>query len=220
MREEAVSEPATTGTEAPSEAPAGRRQRPLWQILLPWAITIACFAFLYTRIAGPAAGAGKSVPAYLAEVFANVSWGSWLLLMAPYSLFFFLIAGTLAPPRGELHFQREAPCGNATSSGQAPADLQQLAAASTQPTTEQESLETVQAHGSATHSLTGGHAVPLSPGKHIADGVSAAESGAIDIAAGISAELNDQVVAGRVAVNAGDRLCAGGVEVRFITVEP
>ncbi|MDP7408640.1 MAG: hypothetical protein QF539_04090, partial [Luminiphilus sp.] len=78
---------------------------------------------------------------------------------------------------------------------------------------------TVQAHGSATHSLTGGHAVPLSPGKHIADGVSAAESGAIDIAAGISAELNDQVVAGRVAVNAGDRLCAGGVEVSFITVE-
>ena len=49
-----------------------------------------------------------------------------------------LIAGTLAPPRGELHFQREAPCGNATSSGQAPADLQQLAAASTQPKTEQE----------------------------------------------------------------------------------
>ncbi len=130
-----------------------------------------------------------------------------------------LIAGTLAPPRGELHFQREAPCGNATSSGQAPADLQQLAAASTQPTTEQESLETDQAHGSATHSLTGDHAVPLSPGKQIADGVSAAESGAIDIAADISAELNDQVVAGRVAVNAGDRLCAGGVEVRFITVE-
>ena len=66
----------------------------------------------------------------------------------------------------------------------------------------------------------GGYArMPLSPGKHIADGVSAAESGAIDIAAGISAELNDQVVAGRVAVNAGDRLCAGGVEVSFITVD-
>lgn len=129
-----------------------------------------------------------------------------------------LIAGTLAPPKGELHFQREAHCGNATSAGQAPADLQQLAAASTQPKTEQESLETSQAPGSATHSLAGGHAVPLSPGKHIADGVTAAESGAIDIAASISAELNDQVVAGRVAVNAGDRLCAGGVEVRFITV--
>ena len=131
-----------------------------------------------------------------------------------------LIAGTLAPPRGELHFQREAPCGKATSSRQAPADLQQLAAASTQPTTEQESLETVQVYGSATHSLTGGHAVPLSPGQHIADGVSAMESGVIDIAPGTPAELNDQHVEGLLAVNAGDRLCAGGVEVRFITVEP
>ena len=131
-----------------------------------------------------------------------------------------LIAGTIAPSAGKLHFQREAPCGNATSSGQASADSQQLAAASTQPKTEQESLETVQASGSATHSLTGGHAVLLSPGKHIADGVSAAESGAIDIAAGTPAELNDQPVEGRVAVNAGDRLCAVGVEVRFITVEP
>ena len=131
-----------------------------------------------------------------------------------------LIAGTIAPSVGDLHFQREAPCGNATSSGQAPADSQQLAAAWTQPKTEKESLETSQAPGSATHSLTGGHAVPLSSGKHIADGVSAAESGGIDIAAGTPAELNDQPVEGRVAVNAGDRLCAGGVEVRFITVEP
>ncbi len=131
-----------------------------------------------------------------------------------------LIAGTLAPSTGELHFQREAPCGNATSSEQAPADSQQLAAASPQPKTEQESLETVQAHGSATHSLKGGHAVLLSPGKHIADGVSVAESGVIDIALGTPAELNDQPVVGRVAVNAGDRLCAGEIEVRFITVDP
>ena len=62
--------------------------------------------------------------------------------------------------------------------------------------------------------------MPLSPGTHITDGVSAAVSGAIDIAPGTSAELNDQPVAGRVAVNAADRLCTGGVEVRFITVDP
>ena len=77
-----------------------------------------------------------------------------------------------------------------------------------------------QAPGSATHSLRGGHAVPLSPGAHITDDVSAMESGVIDIAPGTPAELNDQPVDGLVAVNAGDRLCAGGVEVRFITVEP
>ena len=131
-----------------------------------------------------------------------------------------LIAGTLAPSTGELHFQREALCANATSPGQAPAESQSRAAAPAQSTTEQESPETMQTPGSATHSLTGWHAVPLSPGAHITDGVSAMESGVIDIAFGTPAELNNQPVEGRVAVNAGDRLCAGGVEVRFIAVEP
>ena len=131
-----------------------------------------------------------------------------------------LIAGTIAPSAGELHFQREAPCDNAASPGQAPAESQPLAAASAQAETAQDSLETSQAPGSATHFLTGGHAVPLNSGKHITNGVSAAQSGTIDIAPGTATELNDQVVAGRVAVNAGDRLCAGGVEVHFISVEP
>ena len=131
-----------------------------------------------------------------------------------------LIAGTIAPSTGELRFQHEAPCSNVTSPGQAPSESQPLAAATAQADTEQESLGTSQAPGSATHSLRGGHAVPLSPGKHISDGVSATESGVIDIAPSTPAELNDQPVEGLVAVNAGDRLCAGGVEVRFITVEP
>tara|TARA_B100001057_G_scaffold474128_1_gene539318 strand:- start:798 stop:2054 length:1257 start_codon:yes stop_codon:yes gene_type:complete len=131
-----------------------------------------------------------------------------------------LMAGTLAPSAGELHFQREAPCDSATSPEQAPAESQPLAAASAQADTAQESPESRPTPGSATHSLMDGHAVPLSPGKHIADGVSAMESGVIDIAPGTPAELNDQPVAGRVAVNASDRLCAGGVEVRFITVVP
>jgi hypothetical protein len=52
---------------------------------------VLCFAFLYTRIAGPAAGAGMSVPAYLASVFTQVNWLAWLALMVPYSLFFFAI---------------------------------------------------------------------------------------------------------------------------------
>ena len=131
-----------------------------------------------------------------------------------------LIARTIAPSAGELHFQREAPCNSAASPRQAPAESQPLAAASAQAETAQDSLETSQAPGSATHFLTGGHAVPLNSGKHITNGVSVAQSGTIDIAPGTATELNDQVVAGRVAVNAGDRLCAGGVEVRFITVEP
>jgi hypothetical protein len=131
-----------------------------------------------------------------------------------------LIAGTLAPSAGELHFQREAPCDSTTSPEQAPAESQPLAATSMQAEISQAAPGIIQTPGSATHSLTGGHAVPLSAGKHIADGVSVAESGAIDIAPGTPAELNDQPVEGRIVVNANDRLCAGGVEVRFITVEP
>ena len=79
--------PAPETGDAPA-APPGTRG---WQRLLPWAITIACFAYLYTRMVGPAAAQGLSVPAYLAQTFADVSWLQWLALMAPYSFLFFLI---------------------------------------------------------------------------------------------------------------------------------
>lgn len=59
--------------------------------VLPWVITIGCFYFLYTRMAGPASAADMTVPAYLASVFADVNWLAWLALMVPYSLFFFAI---------------------------------------------------------------------------------------------------------------------------------
>ena len=72
----------------PSEAP---RKSPLWQRALPWAITIACFGYLYFRIEGQAARAGTSAIPFLAEVFGKVSWGKWLALMIPYSFFFFLV---------------------------------------------------------------------------------------------------------------------------------
>ena len=77
------------------ESDAGTAERPrkltLWQRLLPWGITIACFAYLYGRMSGPAAAQELSVPAYLAGTFTDVSWGQWLALMAPYSVLFFLI---------------------------------------------------------------------------------------------------------------------------------
>ena len=72
------------------EQPA-KAQPSWWKRLLPWVITIACFAFLYTRMSGPAAAQGMSVAAYLGAVFASVSWGAWLALMVPYSILFFLI---------------------------------------------------------------------------------------------------------------------------------
>jgi hypothetical protein len=72
-------------------AASGARPTPLWQKLLPWAVTIACFAYLYVKISGAAAREETGVLSYLAGVFSGVSWGEWLVLMIPYSLLFFLI---------------------------------------------------------------------------------------------------------------------------------
>ncbi|MDG2335724.1 MAG: hypothetical protein P8Q97_16020 [Myxococcota bacterium] len=66
-------------------------RRPVWQQALPWLITLACFAYLYGKLSGAAGREGLSLPSYLGGVFANVDWGNWLLLMVPYSFFFFLI---------------------------------------------------------------------------------------------------------------------------------
>jgi hypothetical protein len=57
---------------------------------LPWLISAACFAFLYTRLAR-ASGPDRSVADYLLEVFGNVSWGRWLALMVLYSGFYLLV---------------------------------------------------------------------------------------------------------------------------------
>lgn len=69
-------------------APSGP---PIWQRALLWLITIACFAWLYTRIDAAAAREGETMANYLLQVFASVSWGTWLALMIPYSVFFFLV---------------------------------------------------------------------------------------------------------------------------------
>jgi hypothetical protein len=85
-----VSEPAEVGTASPQARPAPRRAA-LWKRAIPWAITAACFAYLWIRIDAAAAAQGKDAASLLAGVFARVSWPRWLALMIPYSLSFFLI---------------------------------------------------------------------------------------------------------------------------------
>ena len=70
---------------------AGIRSMPIWQKAIPWLITLACFAYLYSKLAGAAGREGETVITYLVGIFASVSWGRWLALMIPYSFFFFLI---------------------------------------------------------------------------------------------------------------------------------
>jgi hypothetical protein len=77
-------------SQAPAAAPRARRT-PLWQHLLPWLVTAACFAYLYTRLEHAAAAEGRRLVPYLAAVFEHVSWSRWLALMLPYCLAFFLI---------------------------------------------------------------------------------------------------------------------------------
>jgi hypothetical protein len=67
------------------------RKPKLWQQLLPWAITLACFGYLYTRLSGAAARDGLGLVQYLGDIFGRVSWMHWLAVMIPYSAFFFLI---------------------------------------------------------------------------------------------------------------------------------
>jgi hypothetical protein len=55
------------------------------------AITAGCFTFLYFRLNGAATRAGLPLTGYMAEVFANVHWLPWLLLMMVYSSFYLVI---------------------------------------------------------------------------------------------------------------------------------
>ncbi len=54
-------------------------------------LTLLCFAYLYYRLNGAAAREGLSLIEYMTQVFANVAWLPWLLLMMTYSLFYFSI---------------------------------------------------------------------------------------------------------------------------------
>ena len=75
-----------------SEPGKPRPRASSWALrLLPWAITIACFAFLYRRVDAMAASQHSSALRYLAGVFAKVDWARWLALMIPYSVLYLLI---------------------------------------------------------------------------------------------------------------------------------
>lgn len=75
-----------------SVATAGIPRKPkAWQRLLPFLITIACFAYLYSRLNQAAVAQGSGLLAYLAKSFENVGWSRWLALMIPYCFLYLLI---------------------------------------------------------------------------------------------------------------------------------
>ena len=73
------------------EAAEPPRQGRLWLRVLPWGVAAGCFYLAYTRIAEAAAREGHTPFGYLVDFFGNASWGLWLAIMVPYSLFFFAV---------------------------------------------------------------------------------------------------------------------------------
>jgi hypothetical protein len=76
--------------EPDARSTTNRRSKTLGRVVV-LAITAACFAFLYYRLNGAAARQGLPLTSYMAQVFANVRWLPWLLLMVVYSCFYFTI---------------------------------------------------------------------------------------------------------------------------------
>ena len=89
MSERETAEANTNETIEESSSP--QKKQSLLGRLVFLLITGACFVYLYFRLNGAATREGLPLIEYMAQVFANVSWGTWLALMMAYSLFYFLI---------------------------------------------------------------------------------------------------------------------------------
>lgn len=72
-------------------ATGGKGPKSILYRLITWLVTIGCFYLVYGRIEAAAARDLLTPLEYLSHFFAEASWGYWLLLMIPYSLFFFTV---------------------------------------------------------------------------------------------------------------------------------
>jgi hypothetical protein len=56
-----------------------------------WMVTLLCFYLVFTRTETTAAREGLTVAEYLLRFFQDADWTAWLMVMIPYSLFFFSV---------------------------------------------------------------------------------------------------------------------------------
>ena len=84
-------EAAANGALAPRKPSALRR-------IVLMGITLLCFVYLYNSVNGAAVREGLSLVDYMSQVFADVPWIRWLLLMIAYS-FVYLSIDTLVVTR-------------------------------------------------------------------------------------------------------------------------
>jgi len=88
---DADNKPGNVDQPAPAGAGSGKPGRKAGGRIGFLLLTLACFGYLYFRLNGAAAREGLALVPYMTQVFANVQWVPWLLLMMLYSSFYFLI---------------------------------------------------------------------------------------------------------------------------------
>ena len=77
-----------------SEDNATEKRKSPWGLafrVATWFLAAGCFYLVYTRMEAAAARDSQTVWQYLVEFFAGADWTFWLMLMIPYSVFFFLV---------------------------------------------------------------------------------------------------------------------------------
>ena len=85
-----------TETDSSAKVASNTAKKPkLWQRILPFVITAACFAYLYTRLKSAAAAQGSGLAPYLLKSFEHVNWPQWLAMAIPYCFLYLLIDTTV-----------------------------------------------------------------------------------------------------------------------------
>lgn len=86
MSERADTQPSDPDARAASSPWRGRLLR-----ATTWLLAAGCFWLVFGKIETAAAREGLSTLGYLARFFGDANWLAWLVLMIPYSCFFFLV---------------------------------------------------------------------------------------------------------------------------------
>ena len=95
-------------TETTVDEPTAPRKPSALQRVIVLGTTALCFVYLYYRLNGAAVREGLALVDYMSQVFANVDWVPWLLLMMAYSCVYLAI-DTLVVTRALSWFVKDIP---------------------------------------------------------------------------------------------------------------
>ena len=68
-----------------------KKWRSILARLITWLITLGCFSLIFIRVEKTAQREDLSAIEYISNFFVQADWVSWLMLMIPYSVYFFLV---------------------------------------------------------------------------------------------------------------------------------